>query len=308
MARDIEDGDDPGGGLVLATAPSELRPRLKLSASLAQASRDEFVYVGHNGRVLSPTRYRVQRVASLVIALGAALGGIGLSLFIGASWLSLLYLGSLAYGVNVWTRSERLKRGAALLAADRLEEAERELVPLTRSRWTTQTVRALAWQNLAGVATRRGESELALTHVRRCEQLFRRTWWVPLGPWRWINQFSEVQLLAQVGRVHEARSLYASMTAVPDGEYFTLLRMNAELMMAFAADDPRALPTDLHPWVRTALSTTSAELALAVLAWAYQRRGDAEMAEHLLGQARERIDPALFSRMFPQVWAWIEQA
>lgn len=300
-----DDDKDDTAALVLMT-PTGVRPRLKLSASLAQAGRDEFVYVGQNGQVLSPARYRVQRIASLTIAVTAAIGGTALSLVVGAPWLSALYFGSLLYGANVWSKSEKLKRGAALLAAERLEDAEQELVPLTQSRWTTQTVRALAWQNLAGVAIRRGLPDLALSHVRRCEAILRRVWWVPLGPWRTINRFSEVQLLAQLGRVDEARQLYAS-TSAPDGEYFLLLRMNAELMMAFSERSAASLPEDLHPWVRTALATTSAELAVATLAWAYQERGDCEMAEHLLAQARDRIDVSIFSRMFPTVWAWIDR-
>jgi len=304
MARDVEMPEDEPRSLVPLEV-QETRPALKLSASLAGASRDEFVYVGRNGQVLSPTRYRVQRVASLALAISAAVGGVALSVVIGAPWLALLYVASLGYGANVWARSEQLKRGAALLAADRLEEAEAELWPLTRSRWTTQTVQALAWQNLAGVALRRGQTETALEHVRRCEQQFRRIWWVPLGPWRWINRFSEVQLLAQLGRVKEARELYRSMTRVPEGEYFVLLRMNAELMLAFAEGSAEALPTDLHAWVRNALATTSAELALAILAWAHEERGDAEMASLLVAQARDRIDAAVFGRMFPTVYAWL---
>jgi len=305
MARDADRNPE-----ALALAPAGVvvpDATLKLSPSLARANRDEFVFVGRHGQVLSPARYRVQRAAALGLAGVAALGGVAFSIIVGAPWLALLYVASLVYGGNVWRRSEQLKRGAALLAADRLEEAEQTLLPLTRAPLVTQTVRALAWQNLAGISLRRGEPELALAQVRRCQQLFRAIWWAPLGPWRWINRFSEVQILAQLGRVEEGRKIYAEMRSAPSGEYFALLRMNAELMLAFAEGDPSSLPDDLHPWVTTALSTTSAELALAVLGWAYERRGEPDMAVHLVEQALDRIDPSLFARTFPRVWAWIQR-
>lgn len=278
---------------------------MKLSASLAAAARDEFVYVGRRGEIRSPARYRAQRAVGISLAALAAVVGVGLSFALSAPWLAGLYLAVSGYGAAAWWMSERLKQGAALVAVDRLDEAEANLRPLTTSRLASKTIRALAWQNLAGVAVRRGRHAEGLEHVRRCDALLATARLARSGPWRWINVFSEVQLLAQLGRVEEARELLPRLIRAPDGEYFQVLRMNAELMLAFATGAPDELPGDLHPWTRQALSTTTAELALVLLAWAHRERGDHDMADHLLHEARDRLEPSLFARIYPKVWRWL---
>jgi hypothetical protein len=112
-------------------------------------------------------------------------------------------------------------------------------------------------------------------------------------------------LLVQLGRVDEARDLRAELAGAPDGEYFQILKMNADLMIAFAESRVDELPQDLFPWARIALETTTAELALALLAWAHHRRGDADMGQHLLDAAWDRIDDRLFARAYPKVHAWM---
>lgn len=293
--------------VTLPARVSAAPPKMKLSNSLARAARDEFVYVGRSGEVRSPTRYRVQRFAGLGIAVTAALVGTVLSIAVGLPWLSLLYVSTLGYASNVWRKSEQLKQGAALLAADRIDEAERVLLPLTNTRLAPASIRALAWQNLAGVAVRRGRHAEALASVRRCDAIFRRGFWAPAGPWRWINRFSEVQLLAQLGELEAARRVLAELVRAPSGEYFQILRMNAELMLAFASQDASTLPEDLHAWVHRAIETTTAELALVLLAWAHAQRGDDDMASHLLDEARDRIEPELFARIYPNVARWLQQ-
>jgi hypothetical protein len=279
---------------------------MKLSGSLARAGRDEFVYVGAKGEVRAPWRYRAQRTVGLGGAVGLGVLGVVFSFLIGMPWFSLLYLGTLGYVGGLWWHSERLKRGAALLAADRLEEAEQVLEPLTRTRTATRTVRALAWQNLGGVEVRRGNHAVALQHVVKCREMFSRRGSV--GPWRWINRFTEILLLAQLGRVDEAKKARSELATAPDGEYFLILKMNADLMIAFVSDRPDELPDELFDWAKVALETTTAELALALLAWAYIRRGDEDMGAHLLEAAGDRIEPKLFSRAYPKVYAWMETA
>lgn len=281
------------------------QPQMKISGSLARAERDEFVYIGRRGEVRSPARYKAQKMAGMTIAGVAALFGVGMSFSLGIPWLSLLYIGLLGYGIHAWRLSGQLKQGAALLAADRLEEAEALLMPLAHNRFASRGVRALAWQNLAGIEVRKGRHACALERVRRCGELFRQHWRPSVGPWPWINRFSELQLLVQLGRLEEAEEIATIIKHAPDGEYFQALHMNAALALAFAHDDVDRLPDDLHPWIRVALETTTAELALTLLGWALERRGDVDMAEHLLDQALERLDPPLFRSFYPNVYAWL---
>jgi hypothetical protein len=284
-------------------------PRMKLSDSLKSAARDEFVYVSRRGEVRPSWRYRAGRVATLAATVSVGAMGIALCFLAGTPFLSIIYIGTLLFVANLWRHGERLKRGATLVAADRLDEAQAELEPLVRARFVPKTVRALAWQNLGGIEARRSHHATALEYTRKCRALLEGGGlggrFVPAGPWRWISRFNEALLLAQLHRVDEARAAAQGLRSAPDGEYFRILHMNVELMLAFVQRDAGALPEDLFPWAKLALETTSAELALALLAWAHLQRGDEDMGKHLLDAATDRIDADLFARVYPDVHAWL---
>jgi tetratricopeptide (TPR) repeat protein len=284
-------------------------PRMKLSDSLKSAARDEFVYVSRRGEVRPSWRYRAGRVGTLVATTGVGALGIALCFMAGTPFLSIIYIATLVFVANLWRHGERLKRGATLVAADRLDEAAAELEPLVAARLVPKTVRALAWQNLGGIAARRSQHATALEYTRKCRALLDSGGlggrFVPAGPWRWISRFNEALLLAQLGRIDEAKRAAHGLRNAPDGEYFRILHMNVELMLAFVQRDASVLPHDLFPWSKLALETTSAELALALLGWAQLERGDEDMGEHLLDAAVDRIDADLFARVYPDVHAWL---
>lgn len=296
--------DDNGTALALRSAGAPVR--MKLSDNLRSAGRDEFVYVSKRGEVRPAWKFQAGRTATLTAAIGVASAGVALCFAAGVPLLALIYLGTLGYIGVFWRHGARLKRGAALLAAEQLEDAEHEFRALLAARTASKGLKALAWQNLASLEARRGNQALALGHVQACKHLLSKAW-VSAGPWRWINLFSEALLLAQLGRIDEALAARDELRDAPDGEYFQILRMNMELMLAFAQGDTRELPADLHEWLRVALDTTAAELALALLAWAHYVRGDTDMGAHLLRQAYERIDPRLFANVYPRVMQWLVQ-
>ena len=300
----VEDSDAPTRALAVrdgATQPVEM----KLSNSLRSAARDEFVYVGRNGEVRPVWRYKAGRAVALGTAGTLGLAGIGLCFAVGMPWLSLLYIGALGVVGNAWRHGERLKAAAALVAAERLDEAEAQLHDLVQARTASKMVRALAWHNLGGVELRRSNPNLALEHVQRARQLLASTRKRTAGPWPWINRFNEALLLAQTGRVAEARKAIEELGSAPEGEYFEILHINVRLMLAFSADDVALLPPDIHEWTRLALDTTSAELALTLLAWAHDRRGDDDMSALLVEQALDRMDESLFRRLYPKPHAWL---
>ena len=282
-------------------------PKMKLSDSLKSAARDEFVYVSKRGEVRPSWRYQAGRVGTLIATVGVGGIGIALCFMAGTPFLSVIYIITLLFVANLWRHGERLKRGATLVASDRLEDAEAELAPLTSARFVPKTVRALAWQNLGGVAARRSNHATALEYTRKCRTLLDGARWVPAGPWRWISRFNEALLLAQLGRIDEAKACVDGLKEAPEGEYFQILRMNVELMLAFERGDTGALPDDLFPWAKLALETTSAELALTLLAWAHFERRDDDMGSHLLDAARDRIDDDLFARVYPRVHTWLHR-
>ncbi len=299
-----EDSDAPSRALAV---PQTLAPRpaMKLSDSLRSAARDEFVYVGRNGEVRPAWRYKAGRAVALGTAGALGLAGIGLCIAVGMPWLSVFYIGALGVVGNAWRHGERLKAAAAMVAGEQLDAAEVQLRELVQARTASKMIRALAWHNLGGVEMRRGNSNLALEHVQKARDLLTATRKHAAGPWPWINRFNEALLLAQVGRLAEARTTLESLQSAPEGEYFAILRLNVRLMLAFAADDVSLLPPDLHEWTRLALDTTSAELALTLLGWAHARRGDEDMSTLLVEQAFDRMDEGLFERLYPKPYAWL---
>ncbi|MEM6296861.1 MAG: hypothetical protein AAGA54_36695 [Myxococcota bacterium] len=300
----MAEGDDSNRALAVVTATSK-PVEMKLSDSLRSAARDEFVYVGRDGEVRPAWKYKAGRAMALGTASALGVAGIGLCFAVGMPWLSLLYVGALGVVGNAWRHGERLKAAAAMVAADQLDEAEAELHALVNGRTVSKVVRALAWHNLSGVEVRRGNPNAALAHVQQCRAQLETTRRNAAGPWPWINRFNEALLLAQVGRIAEARTALEALQQAPEGEYFEILRINVRLMLAFAADDVALLPPDLHDWTRLALETTSAELALTLLGWAHVRRGDDDMSGLLIEQALDRMDEDLFSRLYPKPYAWI---
>ncbi len=279
--------------------------QMKLSDSLRSAARDEFVYVGRHGEVRPVWRYRAGRAVALGTAVTLGVAGIGLCVAVGMPWLSLLYVGALGVVGNAWRHGERLKQAAALVAADHLEQAERQLRSLVAAKTASRVVRALAWHNLSGVEVRRSNPQLALQHVQQCRALLDTARRNAAGPWPWINRFNEALLLAQIGRIDAAHKALEELDDAPEGEYFAILRINARLMLAFSSQDHSTLPGDLHEWARLALDTTSAELALTLLAWAHVRRGDEDMGALLAEQAVDRMDERLFARLYPAAFTWL---
>jgi hypothetical protein len=85
-----------------------------------------------------------------------------------------------------------------------------------------------------------------------------------------------------------------------------MLVQGTELKIAADADAPDALPDDnaLHGWARAALGRSRFGDMLVSLAWAFHRRGDDDMARHLLAEAPSRITRSSLPRTSPRLHAW----
>ena len=82
-----------------------------------------------------------------------------------------------------------------------------------------------------------------------------------------------------------------------------MLVQATELKIAADADAPDALPDNdtLHGWARAALGRTRFGEMLVALAWAFHRRGDDDMARHLLAEAPSRIPRSSLEKTSPRV-------
>jgi hypothetical protein len=91
-------------------------------------------------------------------------------------------------------------------------------------------------------------------------------------------------------------------------DYGQLMTHGVQLDLAFHADVPGSLPDDaaLHEWARAALARTAFGLLLVQLAWAFHRRGDDDMARHLLAESSSRLPngDAELRLATPRVAAW----
>src|SRR5262249_53172065 len=93
------------------------------------------------------------------------------------------------------------------------------------------------------------------------------------------------------------------------GEVAEMLVQNVDLAIAFAADAPGELPDDetLHGWARAALLRSRFGETLISLAWAFHRRGDEEMARHLLDEAPSRIGRPSLHITSPRLHEWAKE-
>jgi hypothetical protein len=124
------------------------------------------------------------------------------------------------------------------------------------------------------------------------------------------------QALATLGRFDDAwrarDQLVSEASALvgradrPRGDYLDMLVQTTELRIAAEADKPDVLPDDdtLHRWARSALGRTKFGELLVSLAWAFHRRGDDDIARHLLAEAPSRIPRWSLDKTAPRLHAW----
>ncbi len=278
-------------------------PELRLARTLEEAGHGTFVHIDGRGEVRSPTRYRAMAAAAYglsgiaVVAatafyvgvfgpMGAAVG----LLFGGAFWLGL-------------ARGRRMTRAAALIQADRLDEAEALCRQTLSGRLVPRRLRAVAHQNLSAIAVRRGDFEGALAEVRKAIKLrhssLRRSVYLD------VLAYVEIALLVNLGRVGEARARLDGRGKPPEGNYLRVQHWTVDLYVQFA-EGRCALDEDAL-WERSqaALRITGAAQLLALCAWGYGERRDEDMASHLLEQAIDRAEPHAEKRA-PLLWKWVE--
>ena len=277
-------------------------PALRLADSLAKQRPDELIAVGRDGVVIPRKQVR-KRMAVYYGLLGAASAT---AILINPPF-GIAY--SAALGAIVWAkrrRLARLNRVVRLLRADRLDEVDKELDVLERRDWRS---RALAAYARAGVAVRRGQLDAALASTERCASL------MPsidraMPHIDWMNLVLRASLLLELRRIGDASPIIERAMTAPDGEVFALFKRGLEAQRAFVRERDDELGTDdqLHDRARDALGYNQTGVTIAILAWAYERRGDADMSTHLLGEVAARCPHGVeaIERAHPSLWKWLE--
>jgi tetratricopeptide (TPR) repeat protein len=282
-------------------------PEWRLARSLEEARVGEVMMLDQHGNVLSPKRIRWIWARSWLAAgaMGAALG-VSSALLLGSVAFGGATLG-IYLGAFLWQLRHRtaLRRVLALCAAGQRDEAERALRDLEAQRIPAhyQPILDMLSGNLAFL---HGKFEEALVRYERVIQRYRPVGRAPTHPIYWICAFNRVQLLASAGELERARTYRAELEEAPHGSYFEMDRMLTDLLLAFHIGDVDALTGDLYEWAKAALKTNRFGLNVVLLAWAFHRRGDNDMARMMLREAPSRLAGHYLADSAPRVHAWMQ--
>lgn len=280
-------------------------PVWSVAPSLEEATERDVILLTREGHVLSEREVRVRRAGGWLLAGGVgALFGMSLGAVLGPALGALAaggFLGALAWQ-NRYT--PELRRAVALLTASRREEARALLDELEQRNlgWGYQAyvdlLRAkLSWQE--------GQFDEARRRYTKALDAYRARTVPQHNGMYWICLFDLAELEAASGNVERARQMRDELDGAPTGEYFRMERMLTDLLIAFHADAPQELPADeLYEWAKTALRMNRWGTIVVLLAWAFERSGDEDMARHLLGEAPERLE-SVFAQAHPREHAWM---
>lgn len=276
-------------------------PRAVLARSLDGAASGMLVHVDRHGNVRSPTRYRVLQglgyvglggILSLPFLYGALLGPAGALLGAGLTALSVLRVRP---GVAV-------QRAVRLTVHGRFDEAEALLRGVVESRLAPRPTRAAAHHGLAVCRAMHGDYDAALGHARLAHQRWDRS-----SVQAHMRSYLEINLLVNLGRPGEARAQLEAMGGVPAGEFLRVAHWMSELYVCLAEGDHELSDDELYERARKALAMTASSGLLGLCAWAYDRRGDRDQAEHLLAEAFDRLTDERVERMMPRIYSWMEE-
>jgi tetratricopeptide (TPR) repeat protein len=275
----------------------------KVANSFEDATAGALVYVDERGQVRSLAEYR--KVGFAHAATAAITWG-------GLNWILYAALGppGLAIGALVTAMMAgkaapwfRLRRAVGLLAAGRIDDAERVLRRLVYASSAPASLRSRALHNLGRIASLRGRYREALAMLEAA--LEAATGDAQTSRWQLRGvEYGIVVTLVNLDRVADARRRFDSITRMLEGDYLRAVRASAELYVAFAEDQSQFEPALLCERADVALALPSALPLLLLVAWAYERSGQRESAAPLLAAARARSGWSLLRPLYPRLMAW----
>lgn len=279
----------------------------RVSTSLDTAKPGEVLLLDDQGQVLPPRAMRRAAVVGwsvvggLVIAGSAAMSVLA-GPVIGAA-TGLVTLTTLAFHARA---GREFRRALAMASAGRRDDALAAVAALEKRHLGEQfppfidyLQGKLEWQrgNFDAALRRYERARAILAQRRRHRGMY------------WVCSFDRAQLLAAMGKVEFAKTARIELEQAPRGDYFAMELALTDLMIAFHADDPEALPDDqeLYEWAKAALRTSRFGVSVVLLAWAFRRRGDEDMAGHMLLEAPTRLETEFLGECAPRLAKWLAE-
>jgi hypothetical protein len=302
----VNEGEEPQArdARAVVLAKPQPPPKIGLAESLETVERGQVVLLDRYGRIMSKRAVKVRlglHSAGVAGALAAEIAGLvlGSVALLGGGFAMLLLL------THQSRNQKELLLAKRLSIVGRDAEAQVLLEAIDRRRpggmiyfETQRELGALAW--------RRGELAAALARFKSALDMV-----TPaknaVGYWLTYASLVEVQLELDHAA---AEGLIARLDGAPDTPLFRAEREYIELMFAFHSNHTRGLPADetLYEWAKSALISNVSGLRIGLLAWAFEQRGDGEMATHLLREVRSHLlRDFQESRCFaPKLGDWLE--
>jgi len=310
--------DQQDDGAPLAVRPANQSSALRAARSVAAAAAGEVIFLDRQGQVVGPRQVAFARARTWAV-LGTMVAGVGL--VYGA--LFSLPVGVAAGAVTALAMTIRLRNwpryraALALVSSYRWEEAHAAMKELLNRRLPPY------WQTHLQVDLSRmdcllGHADTALARLDALLPRLRATATSHSLNLRWRAEMLRAAILAGVGQLDDARRQRDAVATQIEawearhrrarGEIHDVTLQALDLAIAFHGDRPDWLPDDqtLHDWARAALLRNQFGSMLVYLAWAFERRGDADMARHLLSEAPARTPRSSLHIEAPRLQAWAD--
>jgi len=275
--------------------------RPMIATDLDRAGKGQLVYVGRDGEVKHPSAVRNRQVVAFGIVGGVTALGVGLA---ATSFPILLPLYVALGGRFFGTVRAVRKINEASVALSRGDAATGRALaePVSHAWWVPRRVRALAELRLAIADALEGHGEQALDRVRHAR--------AQLSPRLIQHQFSyytEINLLAALGRTKEARAVLEARGPVPAGEVLKLSHWIAQMHLGVAEGKLEISDEELHDRMKKGLSMTAGADLLRLCAWAYAQRGEHDDARFSWRQANDREGSQHLDIAMPKLAAWMKE-
>jgi len=290
---------------VTAEAQADKQLVWRVSSSLDSAKPGEVLLLDDQGQVLPP---RAMKRAAVVgwsvvgglVAVGsaamAALAGPVIGVATGVATIATLGWHARA--------GREFRRALAMASAGRRDDALAAVAALEKRHLGEQFPPFIDY--LSGkLEWQRGNFDAALRRYERARAILaqRRR---HRGMY-WVCSFDRAQLLAAMGKVEIAKTARIELEQAPRGDYFAMELALTDLMIAFHGDDADRLPddTELYDWAKAALRTSRFGVSVVLLAWAFRKRNDEDMAGHMLREAPARLETEFLAECAPKLAAWL---